>query len=186
MLNNQKGAVAGGDLVGRDKVEHNHYYASHAGIAKVDRLKARLRQEVEQKNQLGFIIERLKSYQPIEPEDGIKGLEEKLEKAGRSFQKMSALRMKESFAKLLERWSLYGSAQEIFVHVLALAELRFTSYVTPLIGELSTIQIDEIVEQRILTPIVEEIGVEVFSMDHMEAMGLIYWLAEQCRLRWHQ
>ncbi|RYF51281.1 ABC-three component system protein [Xanthomonas arboricola] len=186
MLNNQKGASAGGDLVGRDKVEHNHYYASLGGSAKVERLKAKLQQEIDQKKQVVALIDRLKSYQPIEPEDGIKGLEAKLEKAGRSPQKLSALRMKEQFAKLLERWSLYGSAQEIFVHVLALTELRFTNSIYPHVGDLNNVQIDELVEQKILTPIVEEIGVEVFSMDHMEAMGMIYWLAEQCRIRWHQ
>lgn len=186
MLNNQKGANAGRDLVGRDKVENNYFYASPGGSAKVDKLKAKLQQEIDQKRQVIALIDRLKSYQPVEPEDGIKGLEAKLEKAGRSPQKLSALRMKERFAKLLERWSLYGSAQEIFVHVLALAELRFTTSIYPHVGNLDNIQIDEMVEQKILTPIVEEIGVEVFSMDHMEAMGMIYWLAEQCRIRWHQ
>lgn len=185
MLNSQKGASAGGDITGRDKIEHNHYYPSGGGAAKLEKLKARLQQEVDQKKHMGVMIDRLKSYQPIEPADGVKGLEAKLERAGRAPQKLSALRMKESFAKLLERWSLYGSAQEIFVHVLAFAELKFTNSVFPLVGELNQVQIDEIVEQKILTPIVEEIGVEVFSMDHMEAMGMIYWLAEQCRVRWH-
>ena len=185
MTTNQEGAVAGGDVVGRDKIENN-FYQQVAKATKLEKLKAKLQAEIDSEQKLDGLIDRLKSYQPILPDDGIVGLEAKLEKAGRSAQKIQALRMKERFAKLLERWSLYASAQEIFVHVLAIAEMRFTQYISPQIGILSAIELDGIVEERILTPIVEDIGVEVFTMDHAEAMGLIYWLAEQCRIRWHQ
>lgn len=181
---NQKNSTAGGDIVGRDKVE-NHYHSVQR-FSKLDKLKTKLQAEIDSEQTLDGYIDRLKSYQPIFPEDGVAGLEAKLERAGRGSQRMAALRMKERFAKLLERWSLYASAQEIFVHVLAVAEVRFSQYVSPQIGLLSPMELDEIVEQRIITPIVEDIGVEIFCMDHAEAMGLIYWLAEQCRIRWHQ
>lgn len=185
MTTNQRGASAGGDVVGRDKIE-NHFYPHASKESKLDKLKARLQAEIASEQTLNGLIDRLKSYQPIVPEDGVVGLEAKLERAGRSAQKIAALRMKERFVKLLERWSLYASAQEIFVHVLALAEMRFAQYVSPQVGVLGSIELDEIVEERILNPIVEDIGIEVFTMDHAEAMGLVYWLAEQCRIRWHQ
>lgn len=181
----QRGSTAGGDIVGRDKVE-NHYYPPTVKASKLDKLKQKLQVEIDSDQKLAGLIDRLKSYQPIYPDDGIVGLEAKLEKAGRGEQRLIALGMKERFAKLLERWSLYASAQEIFVHVLAVAEMRFLQYVSPHIGALSPAELDSIVEARIVDPIVDDIGVEVFSMDHTEAMGLIYWLAEQCRIRWHQ
>jgi len=185
MTVNQHRSTAGGDIVGRDKVE-NHFHGPLHKLTKLDKLKIKLQQEMESEQKLNFLIEKLQSYKPIHPEDGVVGLEAKLEKSGRGASKLAALQMKERFAKLLERWSLYASAQEIFVHVLAIAEVRFTQYISPQIGSLDSVTLDEIVDEKILTPIVEEIGIDVFSMDHMEAMGLIYWLAEQCRIRWHQ
>lgn len=182
---NQKGAVAGGDVVARDKYEKHIHEAAPPKLSKLEKLKERLRQEINNDAQCHQIIDELLYFQKKVPDDGVIGLEAKLEAAGRSQQLMSALEMKERFAKLLERWSLYGSAQEIFAHLLAMADYRFGHQIKPLMEKLGSVEIDELIEQKIIVPAIEDTGVDVFSLDHHAAMGMVYWLAEQCRVRWH-
>ena len=38
---------------------------------------------------------------------------------------------------------------------------------------------------HIVAPIVEECGCGVFTMTYNHVLGMIYWLAEQCFIRWH-
>lgn len=185
MLNvNQKGATAKGDLVGRDKTEIHHHHSS-TKLSNIDKLKARLQEEVAQGRCSSDFMEQLQRFKKRVPEDGIVGLQAKLEIAGRSDQVLLAFEMKEQFAKLLEKWSLYGSAQEIFIYLLAMAEYKYSHQIFPQIANLAPVSIDELIDQKIITPAIDEVGVDVFSLDHQTAMGMIYWLAEQCRVRWH-
>jgi len=181
---NQRGASAGNDLVGGNKTEI-HNYPAQPKLTKLEQLKIRLQQEVADGRCSAEVIEQLQHFRKRRPADGVVGLEAKLQVSGRSSQLMTALEMKEQFAKLLERWSLYASAQEIFVHLLAMAEYKYSHQIFPLIGDLQGVAVDELIEEKIITPAIEEVGVEVFSLDHQTAMGMIYWLAEQCRVRWH-
>ena len=47
-------------------------------------------------------------------------------------------------------------------------------------------EVNAIIISRIVDPIVAECGTTVFEMNHGTAMGMLYWLAEQCFIRWHQ
>ena len=181
----QRGASAGGDVVGGNKTVVNNY-SQERRLSKIERLKERLKGEVETGECRQETIDRLQDFYKRIPEDGIVGLEAKLEAADRSNQLLIALDMKEKFSKLLEKWSLYFSAQEIFVHLLAKAEYKFSMQIRPLIPHLNQVEVDELVEEKIINPAIEEIGAEIFSLDHQTAMGMIFWLAEQCRIRWHQ
>jgi hypothetical protein len=180
---NQKGAQAGGDIVGGDKIVHN--YAAEPRRTKLELLKARLKKEVEDEAHCTDLIDQLQNYQKPLVEDGVVGLEAKLEVSGRSAQLMTALEMKEQFSKLLDKWSLYVSAQEIFAHLLAMAHYKYTHQIFPQIGKIDDVSIDELVDQKIVTPAIDEVGIDVFSLDHQTAMGMVYWLAEQCRVKWH-
>ena len=81
---------------------------------------------------------------------------------------------------------MYASAQEIFAHLLAKAELEFSTHVLPQIDSLSEVEINEAITKRIVDPIVAECGTSVFKLNHATAMGMLYWLAEQCFVRWHK
>jgi hypothetical protein len=181
----QRGAVASGDIVAGNKTTINNFPAQPK-LTKIESLKERLKGEVEAGEFRQETIDRLQDFYKRIPADGVVGLEAKLEVAGRSHQLMIALDMKEKFSKLLEKWSLYASAQEIFVHLLARAEYKFSHHIYPMSNALSHVQVDELVEDKIISPAIEEIGADIFSLDHQTAMGMIYWLAEQCRIRWHQ
>jgi hypothetical protein len=180
----QAGASAHGDVVGRDKHEqHFHLPPRAAGV--VQQLLEKLQKEVENNEHVRHTIESLAYFQTRRPHDGIIGLQAKLDAAQRSDEYFDAIEKKELFAKLLERWSLYASAQEIFVYLLAKAEYEFTYVIRPQLCTLSKVQANELVRDKIVVPAIEECGSTVFTINHSTAMGMIYWLAEQCFVRWH-
>lgn len=181
---NQKGASAGGDIVGRDKIEKHYHAGPPPGI--VEQLLAKLQAEIEQNEEVRHIIEELARFQTRRSRDGVDGLEAKLQAGDRSHEYLDALDKKEQFAKLLEKWSLYGSAQEIFVYLLARAEHEFAYFIHPRISTLDQIAVNQLVIDRIVTPAITACGARVFTLNHRVVMGMVYWLTEQCFVRWHQ
>lgn len=57
--------------------------------------------------------------------------------------------------------------------------------IQPLIGELDRQGYNELVTSKIIRPLMDEVGDCPLSMDAVVTMGLYYWLAEQCFVRWH-
>jgi hypothetical protein len=181
----QQGATAHGDIVGRDKIEaHYHPPAAKPGI--VEQLLHKLKAEVANNEQVRHTIEALAHFQNRRSRDGIDGLEAKLEAGRRADEYVSALEKKELFVKLLEKWSLYASAQEIFAYLLAQVEHEFNYFVHPQIDKLDPIGVNQLVNDRIVIPTIAECGSSVFILNHGIVMGMVYWLAEQCFVRWHQ
>jgi hypothetical protein len=181
----QSSAAAQGDLAGRDIHKTTVYQSAHAAGV-VERLLEKLHAEMKHDQKVCDTIDRLKRFYEQRSHDGVTGLQAKLEKSGRRASYLDAIEMKEMFAKLLEQWSLYSSAQQIFVHLLARAERQFNDIILPQIPKLDTVSINKLMSTLIIEPTVEECGATVFEMDHNTAMGMIYWLAEQCFVRWHQ
>lgn len=178
----QAGATAQGDIVGRDKHQHIHL-TSPPGV--VEQLLQKLQKEVENNEQVRETIEALAFFHKRRPHGGVTGLQAKLDAANRSDEYLDAIEKKELFAKLLERWSLYASAQEIFAYLLGKAEHEFNYVIRPQLGGMTRLQANELVLERIIAPTVLECGSTVFTINHSTAMGMIYWLAEQCFVRWH-
>lgn len=185
----QSGASAGGDVVGRDKVTLTDVrleFRRCGAASKIEALKARLIEEMQNFHTATELIEGLQEYhRRRRAPDGIEGLEGKLRAAARENEILDALEQKEMFAKLLAKWSLYASAQEIFLHLLSLAVHEFRLSVQPLLGQLDRLSYNELVTQKIVMPLIEEVGGGVMSLDALVTMGLYYWLAEQCFVRWH-
>lgn len=180
----QSRATALGDIVAGDKTTNVFLSGQHErGI--VGQLMARLAHEIETNQRVRHTIDSLQFFHLRRSHDGIDGLEAKLKHSGRHDELLYALERKEQFAKLLEKWSLYASAQEILAYLLAKAENEFATGVQPKIGSLSRADINRLITDTIVTPIVDECGVGAFSLNHSIAMGMLYWLAEQCFVRWH-
>ncbi len=180
---NQQGVTAGGDVVAGDKVTYNQHVVSAPSV--VVQLLDKLQAEIAQNAQVRQTIEKLEQYYNRTSTDGIDGLEAKLKHAGRTSEVHRALQKKEQFSKLLDRWALYASAQQIFAYLLARAEHEYTLNIHPQIGGLTEEQVNQLVTLRIVEPTVAECGATVFEVDHGIAMGMVYWLAEQCFVRWH-
>jgi hypothetical protein len=185
----QSWASAGGDVVGRDKITRTdvHFdFRRSATASKIEILKARLVEEMQRDCTASELIESLQEYhQRRRPPDGVEGLECKLRVAEREYEVLDALEQKEMFAKLLAKWSLYASAQEIFVHLLSLAVHEFRMSIQPLLGQIDRHSYNALVTQKIVVPLIEEVGDGVLSLDALVTMGLYYWLGEQCFVRWH-
>lgn len=176
---NQQGAQARGNIIGRDSV------TIQAKQSMIEKLLLRLKEQYECNEKTQTTIDELARYHARRATDGISGLQAKLEASGRSNYYDEAIEKKEMFSKLLERWSLYSSAQLIFVHILAKAETEFTHVIYGQIPEKTHEEINALVIERIVNPIVEECSSELMSVNHNLVQGMVYWLAEQCFIKWH-
>ncbi len=157
-----------------------------APLGIVDKLLLKLREEIAQEATVLHTVNSLRVYYDKRSEDGIDGLEAKLSAAGREDTKLRAFERKEEFVKLLDTWSMYASAQEIFAYLLAHAETLFERRIRPLIvAGRPREEIDEATASYILEPTIEQCGTSVFVVNHSIALGMLYWLAEQCYVRWH-
>jgi hypothetical protein len=181
----QQGASAQGDIIGRDKTE-NHFHPAATSPGIVDQLLRKLQGEIEKNEKARHTVEALAHFQTRRSRDGIDGLEAKLTAGSRINEYIGALEKKELFAKLLERWSFYASAQEIFAYLLAKVEHEFNYFVHPQIEKLDQVEVNQLINDRIVVPTITECGSTVFVLNHSIAMGMVYWLAEQCFVRWHQ
>lgn len=177
---NQQGAKAGGNIAGRD------YYSQESKKSVVEKLLLKLKEQYDCSEQTQTTIDELARYHTRRATDGIDGLEAKLNASGRFGYYDEAIEKKEMFAKLLERWSLYSSAQQIFVHILARAENEFTHVIYGQIQTKTHEEINALVMDRIVNPIVEECGGDIMSVNHNIVQGMVYWLAEQCFIKWHK
>jgi len=181
---NQRGASAGGDVVAGNKVINT--FAPLVGQGVVQKLLEKLYVEIQQDKTVQEKIAMLQMFYTRRASGGIIGLEAKLRAAGRDNEIDTALEKKELFVKLLERWSLYPSAQEIFVQLLAKAEHEFSMSVKPNLGNTDDATINEVITVKIVEPIIAECGAGLLMFNHMMVMGMVYWLAEQCFIRWHK
>jgi hypothetical protein len=186
----QSQAVAGGDMVGRDKTTATFNYIAPASAPTaqpkiIAELMEKLRHEIETNQTVRDTITSLQLFYLRKSDDGVEGLVPKLIRGGRQSETLFALEKKEQFAKLLERWSLYASAQEIFAYLLAKAEYRFSVEIKPKINKITSEDVDKMIASNIIEPLIDECGVGVFNLNHSIAMGMLYWLAEMCFVRWH-
>ena len=178
-ISNQQGARAGGNIAGRDNI----IYEAKKSV--MEKLLLKFKEQYDGNEETQTTIDELARYHVRRASDGISGLEAKLNASGRSAYYDDAIEKKEMFSKLLERWSLYSSAQQIFVHILAKAENEFTQVIYEQIPTRSVAEINALVIDRIVNPIVEECGGELMSVNHNLVQGMVYWLAEQCFIKWH-
>jgi hypothetical protein len=184
---NQAGASAQGDIVAGNKDEshvHHHYASTGSGV--VQTLLEKLQTEITENPKACDIIERLQRFHKGEAADGIVGLEAKLAAGGRSSEYLDALERKEMFVKLLERWSLYATAQMIFAYLLARAEYEFKFMIHPQIADCTQVQVNQLTRNLIVEPTVADCGSSFFEVDHNVAIGMVYWLADKCFVRWHK
>jgi hypothetical protein len=158
----QTGAQADGDIVGRDKVTVIH--SRERVLSVVERLLANLQVEIDRRAQIQHTIDQLQRYYRKQAPDGVAGLEAKLHHSGREYELLFAMEMKEQFAKLLERWSLYVSAQELFVVLLARTEYEFMMTIYPQLGELRHVEINRLINDHIVAPTVNECGATILRL----------------------
>jgi hypothetical protein len=177
----QSRAAPSGDAVGRDKIVNHNSTRKSQIEGWLDKLAAERRDDV----QVREFVDSIQYYLQPSPSDGISGLEAKLDHAGRSAQKKAALRKKEAFSKLLEAWRSYPAAQEIFAYFLTKIEATFEAHILPKLSSVPPAEIDQLISSQLVDPIIEEMGTGPFMLNYLHVHGMVYWLAEQCYIRWH-
>ena len=181
----QSGAKADGDVIGRDKIIHNDITFQQRQT-QIEGWLDKLAAERESDPKAQIIVDSLQYYLDRFPFDHIVGLEAKLMHAGRSDQTRIAFRKKEAFSKFLDYWQAYPSAQEIIAYFLAKIDTAFGNEITPMLGILTNSEIDDAIKAKLVEPILNEMGVGPFMLNYNHVYGMVYWLAEQCFIRWHK
>ncbi|MBU0645705.1 MAG: hypothetical protein KJ731_12975 [Alphaproteobacteria bacterium] len=185
---NQSHSQAGGDIAGGD-ISKNYHFNNHTNAYEaIEKLAAKLRAEVDEEQTIDGTIANLAYYKRRrEAADGIVGLKSKLETGKRLDLWEDALEQKVEFEHLLEEWSLYASAQEIFAHILAKVERTFKRQVWPHLPDVAHTAADKLVDDLIVIPVISECSkVDHFFVNTNRALGMLYWLADRCFVRWHK
>lgn len=133
-------------------------------------------------------VQNLKFFQePVEHEDGEpSNLKEKLEHAGRIHEYKRARRCNEHFLKLLEKYGLYKSAQELFGYIMANIESSFQRKVMPSIvaGKEAEI-VDALIYESVVDAIVSDIPDTELFLNHTHIEGMLYYIGDKCHIQWH-
>ena len=179
----QSHASAGKAIVARDYNETTNVFAP--APSSIGDLAKALELEIAAEKFYHEKIESLLFYYEHHSHDGVDGLEAKLNKAGRHKEIASALRRKDLFARLMTKYSLFYSAQLLYANLLARAEAAFSCHVEPHLATVEKTELDLLIKQHVVDPIVQEAGANPLEINHAVVSGMIYWPAEQCYIRWH-
>ena len=145
-----------------------------------------LEKEMEQGEKRSEWIDELQSFEEPFLVDEHVGLESKLTIAGLKTRRMYAFHQKEKFAKFLEKYALYSSAQTLLSICLHKVFTDFETYIHPACGNVDQDAIHQLIHEKIVSEIVAEYSYGAFSLNHSLVWGMTYWLAERCYVRWHE
>jgi uncharacterized membrane-anchored protein len=175
----------GGDFTGRDKNIYN-FPTKQAQTAYVKDLYKRFEKEKRENPEFKDICEELNYYISQNGKEGIIGLENKLEAGNRHILVRYAKEVKEQFHKKLLKVSQYSLvAQDINVHILAKVRSAFVMEIYSLILEgKSQESINLLIRERIINPIMTELGINIFKYTEDDIMGMIFFLTGNCHIKW--
>ncbi len=180
----QENITAGGDVAGRDI---NNYYKTP--VTWYQKRFEALIEEVKNDQRYEQTIEDLEFYNTILP--GTKDLESKLKDGGFTCADINSARLRKmKFAKKMEKYKYYYSAQIINSHLFADVLLKFEDYVKPLINkDASKDDINLAVSQKVIDPIMEKLEVEgaddtILCYDRQDILGIVYYLTGICHINW--
>lgn len=154
-------------------------------ISPIAILMQRLADEVKNDQQVQCFIDTLQFYYEHHSHDGINGLENKLVHTDRADEIVMAIRKKELFTRLLAKYGMFESAQQIFAYLLSKVEQDYRVYVLPNVTSCDRWKFDQLIHEHLIEPIITEVSAGVFLVNAAIAAGMVYWLAEQCYVRWH-
>ncbi len=183
---NQSGSNVGQNQIGGDQNNIGAVYIGGAFQSALLLQLEKLKLQVDKDEQCTETNVRLKRFYNQRNYDKIVGLIDKLKAGAREDEIEDAIEKKEIFAKILERYSHFSSAQEIFACLLSRAEYYFNQFLRPQLGSISLLDYNVILDEKVIQPTVADCCASILEIDHTVAMGMIYWLAERCFIRWHK
>lgn len=175
----------GGNVVGRDDYSQtfNNIYESSKYL---EELYKKFEEEKKNNADLQEFCEELDYYNSRVDGD-VLGLEEKLTLGNREKIIFYAKSAKEKFHKKLIKTSQYSLvAQEINISILAKVKRGFMMEVYTLIcNDAPQENIDRLITERIIMPVKQELGINLFRYDEEDIMGMIFFLTGNCHIKWN-
>ncbi|MFV0225490.1 hypothetical protein OBJ96_10375 [Empedobacter falsenii] len=175
----------GGKFVGNNDNSNtfNNFYQSSNYL---EELYNKFQEEKLNNPDLAEFCEEL-DYYNSKIEGDVLGLEEKLTQGNRERMIFFAKSAKEKFHKKLIKTSQYSQiAQDINISILAKVKTGFMMEVYTLIcNDAPQETIDRLITERIIKPVKEELGKNLFRYDEEDIMGMIFFLTGNCHIKWN-
>jgi hypothetical protein len=179
----QANNTAGGDIVAGDKHEHHAHLTSP--LTPIGALNARYLREQQSSPEIEQIIDALSHYMGKSTNPDVRALAEKLTDSERGDLTQYAESLKERITKKILRFQTSVSAQQLFAHLLADLIRRFRLVVTPAIQEgQPRSHVDRLISTEVIDPIVKGLEENVLGFTSEEILGMLFFLAGNCHLRW--
>lgn len=175
----------GGKFTGRDdnSISVNNIYERSAYLQD---LYDKFQKEKQENEDLREFCEELDYFNSVIDEDII-GLEEKLKNGGREKIIHYAKEVKERFHKKLIKSSQYSLvAQDINVYLLTKVRRGFIMEIYSLIcNNESEEKINTLITERIIRPVQNDLGINLFRYNEDDIMGMIFFLTGNCHIKWN-
>ncbi|MDO6490111.1 MULTISPECIES: ABC-three component system protein [unclassified Cellulophaga] len=178
----------GGNLAGRDYTDKsisvvNNYQSRSTYL---EDLYNRYEKEKVSNPEFKELCEELDYLNSVIDNDVI-GLEKKLENGGREKLLDYALDVKDRFHRKLMKTSQYSAiAQDINVFLLTKVRSSFMREIYTLICQNeSEERINFLITERIIKPVQEDLGINLFRYNEDDIMGMIFFLTGNCHIKWN-
>lgn len=183
---NLENSDVGDKFVGRDDKSVNITYNSSNRSTYLQDLYDRYQKEKNDNPDFKELCEELDYFNSIIDQDVI-GLEEKLQQGGREKLISYALEVKERFHKKLMKTSQYSEiAQDINVYLLTKVRRGFIMDIHNLICDNeSEDKINLLITERIIKPVQEDLGINLFRYNEDDIMGMLFFLTGNCHIKWN-
>jgi|SRR5690606_26263899 len=183
---NLENSDVGDKFVGRDDKSVNITYGSSNRTTYLQDLYERYQKEKLENPDFKELCEELDYFNSIIDKDVI-GLEEKLRQGNREKLISYALEVKERFHKKLMKTSQFSEiAQDINVYLLTKVRRGFIMDIYNLICDNeSEDKINLLITERIIKPVQDDLGINLFRYNEDDIMGMIFFLTGNCHIKWN-
>lgn len=178
-------ATVGGKMVGRDDKSLN-VTTTYSKSAYIEELYQKFQEEMTKDPELKSLCEELDYLNTPMQNETVVGLESKLTAAGRQSIVLYATELKEAFFKKLMKTAQYSLvAQDVNVYILTKIKRTFILEIFELIvAKESHTQIQMLIADRIIKPVMADLGINLFKYTEEDVMGMIFYLTGNCHLKW--
>lgn len=171
--------VAGGDVVGGDKIINNNLPSPR----QLDLLSDNFKKELANNITTAIVIDELHHYRNQKSE--VRNLSQKLSEAGFDYLLEEGEYLKEVVAKLIIKYQHYKSAQKIITFLLADVESIFNTKIKPKLNSVdSEAQLRNIFREHLEKEIQEKLGDNVLEIFNRQINGMVFFLTGNCHLEW--
>lgn len=179
ILSRFRNIVAGGDVVGGNKITNNNLPSPR----QLDLLSEAFKKEVANNITTTVIMDELHHYRNKKSE--VRDLSQKLSESGFDYLLNEAEELKEVVAKLIIKNQHYNSAQKIITFLLADIESIFNAKIKPKLNSVnSEVQLKNILREHIEQEIQDKLGENVLEIFNRQINGMVFFLTGNCHLEW--